>query len=115
MSTFKRLTTFPSVAAIKMARFASYKSFTRPVTYTDALAAGTTRAPRTRRGYGGASQPGTIRSLHQYRRMRSRLPQGNQAGSDRQNEPRFSAGQIGRAGSGGRGLSLRAYILSVGY
>ena len=59
------------------------------------------RALRTRRGDGGASQSGTLRSLHQYRRMRGRLSEGNQAGSNRSNEPRFPDGEAGRAGNGG--------------
>ena len=54
-----------------------------------------------RGGHGGASQPGALRSLHQHRRMRSRLPQGNQAGSNRQNEPRFSESEVDRAGRSG--------------
>ncbi len=45
---------------------------------------------------GGTGQRGAVRKLHQYRRMRSRLPQGDQAGSDRPNEPRFPEGPLDR-------------------
>src|ERR1035437_8713870 len=39
---------------------------------------------------------GNVRRLHQYRRMRSGLPERDQAGSDRAHEPRFPAGQMDR-------------------
>ena len=46
--------------------------------------------------HGGAGQGGVVRKLHQHRRMRSRLPQGDQAGGDRAHERRFSPRQLGR-------------------
>ena len=46
---------------------------------------------------------GAVRKLHQHRRMRSRLPQGDQAGSDRPNEPRFPPRQLERPRAPARG------------
>ena len=45
---------------------------------------------------GGRHDAGGVRQLHQHRRLRSRLPEVDQAGSDRPHEPRLPRGRLGQ-------------------
>ena len=60
------------------------------------VAAGPAGARTARHRHGGPGQAGTLRQLHQYRRMRSRVPERDQAGSDRPHERGFHSRQSGR-------------------
>jgi hypothetical protein len=60
------------------------------------VAARAAGAGTARHSDGGPGQAGTLRQLHQHRRMRSGLPQGDQTRSDRAHEPRFHSRQPGR-------------------
>jgi len=57
-------------------------------------AAGPTGKGTPRDRYGGTGESGRLRKLHQHGRMRSRLPEGHQAGKHRADEPALSVGAL---------------------